>query len=244
MVKRAAVLMYHNVAIPPRGAGMRGLYVTPRMFAFQMWYLRNAGFHVVSLEKILGFAEGKETSQRMVAVTFDDGYQDFYDNAWPVLRKYEYPSTVFLVADLIGTENSWDRDALKAGKKLLDSGRIRELEREGVTFGSHTKSHPFLTGLSAGELAEEISGSKSALEETLSAPVEFFCYPYGDRSTTVEEAVREAGYRAACTTDRGFVRRGDDPFTLKRVRVSLNTHPLSFIWKLHSDYETKRGVKA
>jgi peptidoglycan/xylan/chitin deacetylase (PgdA/CDA1 family) len=235
--------MYHNIAVPPKGIKMRGLYVTPRMFAFQMWYLRNAGFEVVPLENILAFAEGNETNRRMVAVTFDDGYQDFYDNAWPVLRKYGCPATVFLVADLVGAENSWDRDALMAGKRLLDRDRIRELKREGVAFGSHTRSHPFLTRLSAGELAREISGSKSALEETLSGPVEFFCYPYGDRNKTVEEAVKAAGYRAACTTDRGFVHRGDHPFTLKRVRISRNTHPLSFIWKLHSDYETRRGPK-
>jgi peptidoglycan/xylan/chitin deacetylase (PgdA/CDA1 family) len=244
MVSRAAVLMYHNVATPPKGVAMRGLYVTPRMFAFQMWYLRNAGFEVVSLAKILGFAEGKETDRKMVAITFDDGYQDFSDNAWPVLRRYGYPSTVFLVADLIGTENSWDRDALKAGKKLLDADRIRKLKGEGVAFGSHTRSHPFLTRLSAVQLAREVDGSKAAIEEKLSAPVEFFCYPYGDRNKTVEDAVKAAGYRGACTTDRGFVQRGDDPFTLRRVRVSLNTHPFSFIWKLHSDYEMKRGPKA
>jgi peptidoglycan/xylan/chitin deacetylase (PgdA/CDA1 family) len=236
--------MYHNVAIPPKETKMRGLYVAPRMFRFQMWYLKNAGFEVVSLAEILGFAEGKETNRKMVAITFDDGYKDFYDNAWPVLRRYGYPSTVFLVSGLIGKENTWDRDALKARKKLLDGDRIRELRENGVIFGSHTKRHPFLTRLSPGELADEISGSKSDLEEKLSAPVEFFCYPYGDRNDKVEEAVKAAGYRSAFTTDRGFVRRGDDPFMLRRVRVSLNTHPLSFIWKLRSDYETRRGLKA
>ncbi len=240
----AKVLMYHNVAPPPEGAKMRGLYVTPRMFGFQMWYLRTAGFDVVSLEEILSFAEGKETRAKMVAVTFDDGYRDFYDNAWPVLKRYGFPSTVFLVSDLIGRENSWDRDALGVRKRLLDHDCINKLKEGRVTFGSHTRSHPFLTRLSGAGLEDEIRGSKQQLEKQLKSDVDFFCYPYGDRNNSIEEAVRAAGYRAAFTTDRGFVYGGDNPFSLRRVRVSLNTHPLSFIWKLHTGYEARRGAKA
>jgi peptidoglycan/xylan/chitin deacetylase (PgdA/CDA1 family) len=242
-VHRATVLMYHNIGTPPKGTGMRGLYVTPRMFCFQMWYLRFAGFRVVSLGEILDFARGNKPVGKMVAITFDDGYQDFYDNAWPVLKKYGYPSAVFLVSGLIGGENIWDSDTLRVRKRLMDNNLIHELRENRVTFGSHTKSHPFLTRLSVEELADEISGSKSDLEAKLSVPVEFFCYPYGDRNGNVEETVKAAGYHAAFTTDRGFVHRGDNLFTLKRARVSLNTHPLSFIWKLHSDHETRKGPK-
>ncbi len=219
---------------------MRGLYVTPRMFAFQMRYLGIAGFKVVSLNEILSFAEGREAG-KIVAITFDDGYRDFYDNAWPVLKKYGYPSAVFLVSDLIGKENVWDSEELGTRKKLLDDDHIRELKEAGVTFGSHTRNHPFLTRLSEEELADEVGNSRARLERKLGSSVDFFCYPYGDMDDRVKSAVRAAGYFAAFTTERGFVHGGDDIFAIKRVPVKLNTHPLSFICKLHSEYETRRG---
>ena len=100
--------MYHNIGIPPKGVPLKSLYVTPRMFRFQMWYLKTAGFKVVSLQEILSFIKGNDSDERLVAITFDDGYQDFYDNAFPVLKTYKLPSTVFLVSDLVGKENIWD----------------------------------------------------------------------------------------------------------------------------------------
>jgi peptidoglycan/xylan/chitin deacetylase (PgdA/CDA1 family) len=234
--------MYHSVGVPPKGAKMRSLYVTPRMFAFQMWYLNFAGFKVVPLSGIVDFVKGNSTTQKIVAITFDDGYRDFYDNAWPVLKAYGYPSAVFLVSGLIGKENSWDKDELGIEKELLGKNDIGELKEAGVTFGSHTRSHPFLTKLSGEELAGEIGSSRCDLEKDMALPVDFFCYPYGDMNEKVRNAVREAGYLAAFTTGRGFVHEGDDLFALRRVPVRLNTHPLSFICKLHSDYETKKGA--
>ena len=108
---RAAVLMYHHISHPPLGARLRNLYVTPRMFWFQMWYLKKAGFKVVGLEQIASFADGLSSSARqekLVALTFDDGFADFYCHAYPILREFGYPSTVYLVADRIGGTNEWD----------------------------------------------------------------------------------------------------------------------------------------
>ncbi|MDA8432118.1 MAG: polysaccharide deacetylase family protein, partial [Nitrospiraceae bacterium] len=109
-MSRAIVLMYHHVGSPPRGGDPLGLYVSPGMFRFQMWHLKTAGFTVVPLAEIADFAAGRSGGKRMVSLTFDDGYQDFFDNAFPVLRKYRFPSTVFLVTDLIGRENSWEAE--------------------------------------------------------------------------------------------------------------------------------------
>ena len=236
--------MYHNIGMPPgRGkAGMRSLYVTPRMFLFQMWYLRAAGFKVVSLKKILDFVRGAEGApgQRLIALTFDDGYTDFYENAWPVLRRYGYPSTVFMVPGLAGRTNVWDSERLGA-KKLLGWPEVKEIAAGGVSFGAHTNTHPFLTKISPRHMKEEILGSKKAIEEKAGRPVEFFCYPYGDYNAEVLRQVREAGFLGSTTVKRGFTFRGDDPFELKRVPVRLNTWPLSFMIKLHSDYEIRKG---
>lgn len=242
-MNRATVLMYHNIGIPPKEARLRGLYVTPRMFQFQMWYLKTAGFKVVSLKEIVDFIEGNYSKEKLVALTFDDGYEDFYENAYPVLKEYGYPSTVFLVSDMVGKENVWDYEKLNVKKKLMNWVQITELKEQNVIFGAHSKTHPYLTKISAEELESEILGSKNVLEEKLGSPVNYFCYPYGDYNSTVDKAVREAKFRGAVTVQRGFVQKGDNPFLIQRVSVKLNTHPLSFLYKLHSNHENRSRKK-
>ncbi len=243
MRERAIILMYHNIGIPPGNAVLRSLYVTPRMFKFQMRYLKTAGFEVVPLTDLAGLAREKNPAKRLVALTFDDGYRDFYENAFPVLRNYGFPSTVFVVSDLVGKENIWDSADGKAMEKLLNWNEISRLSKEGVAFGSHTKSHPFLSKLSPTELEDEVAGSKSFLEERLQTQVESFCYPYGDYNDGVVEKVRNAGYKAAVTTKRGLVHSSDDPLELRRSFIRFSTHPLLFMYKVHSLYEDRKGAR-
>lgn len=232
--------MYHNIAIPHHEGSLRSLYVTPRMFRFQMWYLKVAGFKIVTLNEILSFINGEIADDKLIALTFDDGYQDFYENAYPVLREYGYPSTVFLVSDLIGKENLWDYQERGIRKRLLAWERIIEMKNRGVVFGSHSKTHPFLSKLSDAEIAHEVKGSKDAIEERLDMPVEFFCYPSGDYDERVVNAVKQAGFLGAVTTKRGLAHRGDDPLEIRRSFIRLNTHPLLFMYKLHSNYEDRK----
>lgn len=236
--------MYHNIGIPPKGAKLCSLYVTPRMFRFQMWYLKAAGFRVVPLNEILGILNGSANDEKLIAITFDDGFLDFYENAFPVLRQHNYPSTVFIVSDLAGKENLWDYKEIGVKKQLLGWDRIIEMKNNNVVFGSHTKTHPFLSRLSSKEMEEEISDSRKEIEEKLGVPVEYFCYPYGDYNDTVSDKVAKAGYLAAFTTKRGFVHQGDNRFDIRRCFVRLNTHPLLFMYKLHSGYEDKKGLRA
>ncbi len=238
---KATILMYHNIGNPAGRAALRSLYVTPRMFGFQMWYLKTAGFRVVPLGKILEFVEGRNSDDKLVALTFDDGFCDFYENAYPVLKSYGYPSTVFLVSDFIGKENLWERPGYST--RLLGWDMIMEMKDGCVTFGSHTRTHPFLRGLSDDILRREVRESKSVLEERLGRGVEFFCYPYGDYDDTVVDAVRKAGYHGAVTTKRGPVYEGDDPFGMRRTFIRRNTHPLLFMYKLHSGYEDRLRLK-
>ncbi len=213
------------------------------MFGFQMWYLKAAGFKVVSLRETLDFISGDKTDDKLVALTFDDGFQDFYRNAYPVLKAYRYPSTVFLVSDFIGKENLWDHKKPGGRKMLLDWDMIMEMKDRGVSFGSHTRTHPFLRRVSEEQLRQEVTESKVILEERLGSDVEFFCYPYGDYDERVTDAVIRAGYYGAVTTKRGPVYRGDDPFRMRRSFIRRNTHPLLFMYKLHSGYEDRLRLK-
>jgi peptidoglycan/xylan/chitin deacetylase (PgdA/CDA1 family) len=240
LTERAIVLMYHNIGIPPKGVTLKSLHVTPRMFRFQMWYLKSAGFKVVSLDEILSFINGKNFNEKLVAITFDDGYQDFYDNAFPVLKTYKFPSTVFLVSDLVGKKNLWDS---QGRERLLHWDSILEMKDAGVVFGSHSKSHPFLSRLSEKELGDEIKGSKFLLEEKLKNSVDFFCYPNGDYDNRVLETVHTSGYKGAVTTNRGLIHRNDSPFEMTRSFIRYNTHPVLFLYKLHSKYEDRKGLR-
>ncbi len=235
--------MYHNVGIPPKNAVLRSLYVTPRMFRFQMRYLKTAGFNVVPLTEIAEFARDGGNGNKLVALTFDDGYRDFYETAFPVLKQYNFPSTVFVVSDLVGKENLWEQADGKAREALMGWEEILSLKKAGVTFGSHTRSHPFLSKLSVPEIEEEVAGSKSVLEERLQTTVETFCYPYGYYDERVVEEVRKAGYKAAVTVRRGLVHKGDGPLELRRSFIRLTTHPLMFMYKVHSRYEDRKGAR-
>lgn len=239
---RAIVLMYHSIVSRPGRDTLRSTYVTPGMFRFQMWYLKVAGFKVVSLREIRDLVGGAESDERIVALTFDDGFRDFYENAYPVLKAYGYPSTVFLVSDLIGKENLWD-DQKRGRKRLLDWDTIMEMKDGGVSFGSHTRTHPFLSRLPEDQLNDEVAGSKDVLEERLRSNVEFFCYPYGDHNEKVLDAVVRAGYLGAVTTKRGPVYKGDEPLLMRRTLIRANTHPFLFAYKLHSGYEDRLRLK-
>ncbi|MCL5024011.1 MAG: polysaccharide deacetylase family protein [Nitrospirae bacterium] len=233
--------MYHSVAYPPAEGRLKGLYVSPPMFRFQMWYLKVAGFAVVPLQDIAGPAGSGFPQTRTVALTFDDGYEDFSVNAFPVLHHYGYPATVFVVSDRAGATNTWDENSLGIRKRLMTWDTIRELSARNVFFGSHTRTHPFLTRTEKDHAREEIFGSKRMIEEQTGTSVETFCYPYGDCDPAVAEMVKEAGYRIAVTTNRGSVRPGDDPLTLRRAFIRYNTHPFSFFLKLHTGYEERKG---
>ena len=238
---KAIVLMYHNIDIPPKGARIPNLYVTPRMFRFQMWYLRAAGFKVMSIQDLLAAVAAGDFARNMAAITFDDGYRDFYANAYPVLKHYGYPSTVYVVSGLIGKGNVWDAQNEIAEKPLMDWSSIIEVSRNNVQIGSHTRTHPQLTTLSNEALRDELAGSKTDLESRLDLPIEHFCYPYGDHNDAVREEVKRTGYLSAVTTQRGHVTKNFDPVAVRRIPVKRITNPVSFWYKVHTDSEKRKG---
>ncbi|MBF0321300.1 MAG: polysaccharide deacetylase family protein [Nitrospirae bacterium] len=230
---RAIVLTYHNIGKAPKGARLPGLYVSPSAFRLQMRYLKASGLSVVSLDEIVRFLNGQSEVRRPVALTFDDGFQDFYDNAWAELRHLKLPATVFVVTERAGGENLWDCEYLNARKKLMNWDSIMRIKDEGATIASHTLTHPSLTAHQGEALRAEIFSSKTALEEKINQQVDYFCYPYGDYNGEVVGMVKDAGYKAAFTTQKGCIFEADNPYTLKRISVKSTTGPLAFAYKLH-----------
>lgn len=198
------VLMYHRV---DTGGGDSGLFVTPETFERQMEFLKVHRYRVVPLADLVrDLKAGRRIPQKTVAITFDDGNDDNFKNAFPVLRKLNLPATIFMITGNIGREG-W-----------LTEEDLRILDQSGITIGSHTIGHAFLPDVISDEaLTREIGESKRRLEEILGHPVTLFSYPAGGFTERSRRRVIEAGYEGAVTTNHGKGRH--DPYALHRIKV-------------------------
>ncbi|MBI4843151.1 MAG: polysaccharide deacetylase family protein [Nitrospirae bacterium] len=202
----SVVLMYHRVS---DDGELPDITVSTKKFESHISYLAK-NFNVVTVDKIVElFRKGERPARDTAAVTFDDGFKDNYTFAYPVLKKYNIPASVFVAADYVGRDFGLGED------------EIREMNRGGVTFGAHTISHPVLSGLSREDAFREINGSKRALEDILGKEVSYFAYPYGKRGRDFNDdsidIVRECGFRAAFATDNGFITERSILFGLNRI---------------------------
>jgi peptidoglycan/xylan/chitin deacetylase (PgdA/CDA1 family) len=234
------ILMYHNIDTPPQGARLRNLYVRKWAFARQMFMLRLFGYQGLSMSAAMPYLRGEKMG-RVAVITFDDGYVDTLENALPILQKYGFSATCYIISQRTGQYNDWDAAALNVRKSLMNDNQVRAWHAAGMEVGAHSRTHPRLTNCTGTELQNEIGGCKFDLETLTGSPVTQFCYPYGDLNVKVSNAVRDAGFEAATTTQRGRARVGDDPFLFRRILVSGSTYLHLFILKLMSGYENKRG---
>jgi peptidoglycan/xylan/chitin deacetylase (PgdA/CDA1 family) len=187
------VLMYHSIS--PYDEDPYEVTMTPRRFEQQMRWLRRRGLRGVSMAQLLGaLAEGR--GRGLGGLTFDDGYQDFVTNAMPVLARYGFGATAFVLAGRLGGENAWSRPG--PHKALLTADQVREMARTGVEIGSHGLEHVSLLKADDARLNAETWRSRGILQELLGQQIRGFCYPYGHVDARVVQAVRAAGYDYAC----------------------------------------------
>lgn len=234
-----SILMYHQVGRFNRPKRHRAVYCDVGRFAWQMAWLKRAGYHVISLDEAWqGLFRRGPLPERCAVLTFDDGYQNFADHAWPVLQQHGFPATVFLVASLVGRQADW-LDDMGERPALMSGETIRRLHDEGVTFGSHAVSHVRLSALPPEQQRRQIVDSKRMLEDLLGQPVRHFCYPYGDYDEHCRDLVAEAGYRTGLTCIRGAANTADNAFEIPRKAISYGDNLLGFWWKLHMKHDRK-----
>jgi peptidoglycan/xylan/chitin deacetylase (PgdA/CDA1 family) len=197
----------------------------------------SSNFHVVPLTKILEKLKNGEPFKHEIAITFDDGYQNNFELAPPVLKALNLPATFFITTRFIGTEFVpwWD---INLGVRLewMTWDQVRELHRLGFDIGSHTQNHVDLGKVSKEVALNELVKSRKDLEEQISSPVTLFAYPYGRRDNITpdnRELVRVAGYLCCCSCFGGLNKRGTDPFHLQRIPISNWYHsPHDFVFQL------------
>lgn len=213
---RLTILMYHRVDEIPAETRYPKNFVTPRRFEEQVAALLEWGYSPVSFGDWLAYRRRERAlPPRPFIVTFDDGYQDFATNAWPVLKRLGVGATVFLVAARTGQTNVWD--AAEPQTPLLDATAIRALEAEGVEFGGHGYTHVALARVSPNEAREELTRCHGALTGLLGSPPRVFAYPYSNQNATVRRLAREAGFECAVRGKGRLNFRQTDVFGLRRI---------------------------
>ncbi|RNC69643.1 MAG: polysaccharide deacetylase family protein [Desulfuromonadales bacterium] len=213
---RVPILMYHAVDDDPAAACVR-----PSRFEEQMAYLSKAGYVSVDLDAVHDYlSQGATLPQKPIVITFDDGYRDNVEIAYPILKKYGMCATIYLATGHLGYSNRWNAGDGVAQRPLLTWEEVCSAAGNPIlSFQAHTCSHPKLTRIPPDQVREELGRSKQMIEERLGRECHHFAYPYGDYDDTVRDAAEEAGFLTACTTRWGHNRPGDDLFSLYRIGV-------------------------
>jgi len=225
--------MYHSIN-STKLKRLKGIRVSPKNFERQLSYLAKKGFKSYTLSEMIEQKDALE--QKSVVITFDDGYRDNLTNALPVLEKYNFKATIFVIINRF--DNDWslhrktkNADIVNKIEKLSDED-IKTLLKSGlIEIGAHTLNHKNFSKISQKEKKEEIVKSKEILEQKFNIECKTFSYPFGIYEKGDEKLVKDAGFTGAVTTE---VRRADlnkdDLFLLPRINIK--DEYLKFIYKM------------
>ncbi len=215
------ILMYHYIDYPPEDADAvrLDLTVTPELFSEHLLHLKTTGFTSITLYQLWEALErGKKLPPKPIIITFDDGYDDAYQHAFPRLQEQGMVGTFFIVGNFMGQPNylTWEQAA--------------EMKTAGMEMESHSLTHPDLSKMERRDQFNEASITADLMKQHLGERPRFFCYPLGRYNQTTIEVVRETGHLAALTTTDGTLHFNGDSYRLRRVRVRNSTNPTALEW--------------
>jgi peptidoglycan/xylan/chitin deacetylase (PgdA/CDA1 family) len=217
------ILMYHYVdyAPPNADAVRQDLTVAPELFAEHLNFLQSSGYTTHTMEHLWqAVNRGEKLPPKPVILSFDDGYDDAYQYAFPLLAERGMVGIFFIVKNLIG----------QAG--YLTWTQALEMQTAGMEIGNHSTSHPDMSMLDYASQVAEAEQAAVAIQENLGKRPKFFCYPLGKYNLDTIRAVRETGHLAAVTTADGTLKYTRDRFMMPRVRVRNSTGASSLAWLL------------
>jgi len=223
------ILMYHNIDYKNDM-----LSVTPENFNAQLMFLKKRNYNVISLNELVNiFVYNKKIPAKAVVITFDDGKENNFTNAYRFIKAYRLPATMFVIPGHCGWEG------------YLTKQELKEMSQNGIDIASHTLNDVWLPDCSDLQLVEEIYGSKKALEEITGKKVDFISYPLGGFNYKVKLAVMKSGYRGGCAVSPGRATANYDIYAFKRIKVTNkdNRVPLSFWFKTSGYYMWFKEMK-
>lgn len=237
--KKIAILMYHSISSETEEKVHSYFRVSthPKVFEKQIGLLHSCNYRAIRVNEIKA---PRLDHQKVVAVTFDDAFDDFYTKAYALLDSFKMTATVFIPSDLVGTS-----DRLKKGKTHLSWVQIRELDKLGIEFGSHSMSHRVLKSLPRDQIFKELSESKKEIEDKLGHAITSFSYPYAlpeeDPALMkfLIETLKNTGYTCAVGTGIGLhVPKTADTYSfMRRIPVNSSDDTTFFSAKLAGAYD-------
>jgi peptidoglycan/xylan/chitin deacetylase (PgdA/CDA1 family) len=227
------ILMYHEVS-PAPDSRFHKYTVTPAALEAQLDVLVEDGFRSITAAELAAARDrAGQLPPRPVLITFDDGFKDAVRYAAPLLAARGLRAMFYLVTGLSGASSRWMVPEVGLELPLIDWNEARALEKQGFVCGSHTASHPRLTGVADADCRRELSESRRRLEDALGREVRDLAYPFGHHDDRVVEMAREAGYRTAVTTEGGFSRK-EPLLRLRRLAVKGNDTLRDFRIRVHT----------
>lgn len=212
------VLNYHKV-----DTLYHALSISPQEFEEQMQFLSENGYHSISPDQLLAYLKaGKPLPEKPILITFDDGYLDNYENAYPILKKYGFTATIFIVTNLVGHD-----------ERFMSWNQVREMQQAGFVFGSHTVQHIPLTQFSREDALRELTESRQEIIRQTGKDPRYFAYPTGAYNQNIEDLVRKAGYKAAFTIEYGQASADSDLYAVPRIPIFKGQKTFrSFLFRL------------
>ncbi len=238
------VLMYHRVL--PEGTKDREYRwsVSQNELRKHLWLLEKWGYTFISFQDHFLATTGRLLLPKKPAIlTLDDGYNEIFYHALPILKDFGVRATVFVLGDRSVKTNRWDVSDGYPEVPLVDDDMLIELHKMGFEIGSHGMRHVDLTTIGRNDAWEEIAGSKSALEELIHAPVTTFAYPYGATNTDLERMVRTAGYDYGCGSFSGPPKFSTNLFNIRRIQVTSESNLLGFGIRMLTPYAYYRWIR-
>lgn len=231
------VLMYHRIIDKEEDKGVCYTYTLFENFKNQMYYLKKNGFTPITFKDLdkINYRNRFDKDNKYVIITFDDGYEDNYKLAFPILKELGFRAVIYLATR--EKYNKWDVDEHQENKfPLMTKEMIEEMHLYGIEFGGHTLNHARLPDITEKEIKEQINESKKDIEDLIGEKLISFAYPYGLATDYAKEVVREVGYKYAVTTVFGTECFSDDLYYIRRVAIFPKNKGMHFRRKVSGKY--------
>ena len=210
---RVPIFLYHYIEYVKDDPGRQKLTIPPHVLTAQIETLKDAGYTFITPDDLIADLSGKtKLPEKLVILTFDDGYMDFYTDVFQILKKENVKAIAYIVPDLLNRPN------------YMFTFQVKEIAQSPlVEIGSHTMNHVWLKGVSRETAEYEISQSRKTLADMVGLPVNSFAYPYGALDQQAIDIVRETGYTNAVSTIPGIAQTIQNKFFLYRLRLGYRT---------------------